>query len=168
MVYSGTLLYNFSGGWSPDHFHDTVQDLVRWSNSARKSGRSSSIVTPKVGTASAKCALPPSQCARCPISWWCPFPEGGRIPMACCLPLLRSSLRNFCWSLSKLCYQHHGLKGTSCLLSELRYFSVLRVGITFHSERMRSSRNPPTLSDPFHWLSPSLQEVLLLVYVRRE
>ena len=108
------------------------------------------------------------RCACCPISWWCPFPEGGRIPMACCLPLARSSLRDFCWSLLKLYCQHHGLEGTSCLLSELRYASVLRVGITFHSQRMRSSWNPPTLSDPFHWLSPSLQEALLLVYMGRE
>ena len=60
MVYSCTLLYNFSGGWSPDHFHNTVQDLVRWSNSAQKSGCSSSIVTPNVWATSAKCALPPS------------------------------------------------------------------------------------------------------------
>ena len=51
------VLY-FSGGWSPDHFHDTVQDLVRWSNSVRKSGCSSSIIAPKARTASAKCALP--------------------------------------------------------------------------------------------------------------
>ena len=48
MMYSGTLLYNFSGGWSLDHCHDTVQDLVRWSNSAQKSGCSSSIVAPKI------------------------------------------------------------------------------------------------------------------------
>ena len=121
-----------------------------------------------------KCKLPQQnvscllrRCARHPISWWCPFPERGRIPMVCCLPLARSSLRDFCWSLSKLCFQYHGLKGTSCLLSELRYFSILRVNITFHSQRMRSSRNPPTLSDPFHWLSLSLQEALL-VYVGRE
>ena len=60
IVYSGALLNNFSGSWSPDHFHDTVQELVRWSNSARKSGCSSSIVAPKVGAATAKCALPPS------------------------------------------------------------------------------------------------------------
>ena len=58
MVYSGTPMYSFSGGWSPDHFHDTVQDLVCWSNSARKSGCSSSIVAPKARAASAKCALP--------------------------------------------------------------------------------------------------------------
>ena len=108
------------------------------------------------------------RCARNPISWWRPFPEEGRIPMACCLPLARSSLSDFFWPLLKLCYQQHGLKGTSCLLSELRYFSILWVDITFHSQRMRSSRNPPTLSDPFHWLSSSLQEALLLVYVGRE
>ena len=59
MVFSGTLLYNFSGGWSPDHLHDTVQDLVHWSNSVQKSGCSSSIVAPKVWAASTKCALPP-------------------------------------------------------------------------------------------------------------
>ena len=53
-------------GWSPDHFHDTVQDLVRWSNSARKSGCSSSIVAPKVWAASAKCALPPSSMCTSP------------------------------------------------------------------------------------------------------
>ena len=58
MVYSGTLLYNFSGGWSQDYFHDTVQDLVRWSNSAQKSGCSNSIVAPKVWAASTKCSLP--------------------------------------------------------------------------------------------------------------
>ena len=105
--------------------------------------------------------------ARRPISWWRQFPEGGRIPIACCLPLARSSLRDFFWSLLKLCCQHHGLEGISCLLSELWYFSVLRVDITFHSQWMRSSRNPPTLSDPFHWFSLSLQEALL-VYVGRE
>ena len=108
------------------------------------------------------------RCACRPISWWRPFQEGGQIPMVCCLPLARLSLRDFCWSLLKLCYKHHGLKGTSCLLSELRCFSILRVDITFHSQRMRSNRNPPTLSDPFHWPSPSLQEALLLVYVGRE
>ena len=106
--------------------------------------------------------------ARRTNSWWRSFPEGGRIPMACCLPLARSSLRDFCWSLLKLCRQHHGLEGTSCQLSELRYFSVLRVDITFHSQRVRSSRDPPSLSDPFHWFSLSLQEALLLVYVGRE
>ena len=60
MVYSVTLLYNFSGGWSLDHFYNTVQDLVHWLNSARKSGCSSSIVTPKAKATSAKCALPPA------------------------------------------------------------------------------------------------------------
>ena len=56
-MYPGTLLHNFSSGWSLDHFHDTVQDLVHWSNSARKSGCSNSIIAPKVWAASAKCAL---------------------------------------------------------------------------------------------------------------
>ena len=165
MVYSGTLLYKFSVGWSLDYFRDTVQDLVCWLNSARKSGCSSSIVTPEPPQQNVSCLL--CQYAHRPISWWRPFPEGGRTPRVCCLPLARSSLRDFCWSLLKLCYQQHGLKGTSCLLSELRYFSILRVDITFNLQRMRSSGNPPTLSDPFHWLSPSLQEALL-VYAGRE
>ena len=162
-----TLLYNFSGGWSPDHFHDIVQDLVHWSNSARKSGCSSSIVAPQVWAASAKCALPPSTICTLPNFWWRPFPDGGRIPMACCLPLACSFLRDFFWSLLKICCQHHGLKGISCLQSELRNFPILRCRHNIPLTTDIISRNPTTLSGPFHWLSPSLQEALL-VHVGRE
>ena len=56
--------------------------------------------------------------ARRPISWWYPFPERGQIPMACSLPLARLFLRDFCWSLLKLCCQHHGLEGTSSMDEE--------------------------------------------------
>ena len=42
--------------------------------------------------------------------------------MACCLPLTRLSLRDFCWSLLKLCYQNHGLKGTA-----------VRIAVLFHT-----------------------------------
>ena len=55
--------------------------------------------------------------ARCPISWWCPFPEGGWIPMACCLPLACSSLRDFCWSLL-VCFR-------SLVEEELTYWALL-------------------------------------------
>ena len=62
------ILHELSQGWCTpvlcciiflvaDH-RTTVQDLVRWLNSARKSGCSNSIVAPKVWAASAKCALP--------------------------------------------------------------------------------------------------------------
>ena len=73
------------------------------------------------------------RCARRPISWWRPFLEGGRIPMACCLPLTHSSLRDFCWSLLKLCYQ---LK---------RYFLlVVRIAVLFHTS---SRHNIPLTTD---------------------
>ena len=45
--------------------------------------------------------------------------------MVCFLPLAHSSLRDFCWSLLKLCYQHHGLKG--------HFLPAVRIAVLFHT-----------------------------------
>ena len=96
---------------------------------------------------SAKCALSPSLICTPPNFLMTSIPRRRLNPNGLLFTTSTFILRDICWSLLKLCCQHHGLEGTHCLLSELRYFSILQVDITFHSQWMKSSWNPPMLSD---------------------
>ena len=134
IVHSGTLLYNFFWWFISGPLPRNCLGFGALIELCAKVKLFQLYCCNKARAASAKCALPHSSICMPPTFLMTSIPEGGRIPMACFfLPLARSSLRGFCWS---LCCQHYGLEGTS--------LPAVRIAVFF---RTSSRHNIPLTTD---------------------